>query len=306
MCHLASIEKLKSTFSHPPQFLNYLQDMEGRLAQAASRIGVRAPIYDQYLVEMNKSSTVTNYTHGISDLNALLAYSSTFLAIGAYDRVGKLLFASNISANTNSSIDTSSATFSPFFVSTGNLVYASPQYLSPQLVADVDASGAIFVTPPSIDLTTKLPTINLSAAMISEGVFFGILASVVKFDEFYKLVQDGSGLSSTGRVLVGYPAPDNSAINFVVPPVSEPTLTQTPFTGPLSSAILGHYGFLRGPGKVISAFRPIGFSNWGEPSCLHTAGQQAPPPSPLPPFQAWWRRWIRPRRTRWCGTWRWS
>lgn len=150
------------------QILNYLQNMEGLLAQAASRIGVRAPIYDQYLVETSLSSTPPNYTHGIADLNALLGYSSYFLAIGAYDRTGQLLFASNVSANDNSSIDTSAAIFTPLVNYTGGLVYYSPQYLSPQLVADVNASRSIFVTPPSIDLTARMHTINLSAAMISE------------------------------------------------------------------------------------------------------------------------------------------
>ncbi|GJP34034.1 hypothetical protein CLOM_g18512 [Closterium sp. NIES-68] len=117
--------------------------------------------------------------------------------------------------------------------------------------------------------------IDVAAPVYSQNISCGIVFAVVNANEFKEIVHDGTGLQSTGQLLVAYLTENGNLVNFVIPPVKAPTSTNTTYKGVAFRAAEGQAGFFEGIDfrgvDIIASYRPIYYASWGLAATLDKA-----------------------------------
>ncbi|CAI7925663.1 unnamed protein product [Closterium sp. NIES-54] len=110
--------------------------------------------------------------------------------------------------------------------------------------------------------------IDITASVDYQDTFCGIILAKVDAENFKRTVHDGTGLQSTGELLVAYVNDGEDVAKFIVPPIKDPSVKNSTFKGAVFRAGRGQTGYyyqgvdFRGI-EVVASYRPIGYDSWG-------------------------------------------
>ncbi|KAI5084877.1 hypothetical protein GOP47_0001046 [Adiantum capillus-veneris] len=107
---------------------------------------------------------------------------------------------------------------------------------------------------------------NISRAIYRKQTVIGVLMTWVNATKLVDLVYDRTGLQTTGELLIGVPVGEDK-VRLLFPPFSNQSLVIGRKRGAMARAVNGESGIMTlrdySGSKVIAAYRPVGFLQWG-------------------------------------------
>ncbi|CAI5466990.1 unnamed protein product [Closterium sp. Yama58-4] len=224
------------------QILAYIIGTQDTVKLIASRVVISSLLL---MHKQGKSNLTKNdYKMGTEDLNSAVMSAASVLALGAYSSDGELLFSSEHPAD----------------------VDPLPRRLH---------GRALIVQSRNISVWSGIPyagrnntfLIDITASVDYKDTFCGIILASVDAEKFKQTVHDGTGLQSTGELLVAYVSEGDDRVKFIVPPIKSPSVRYSTFMGAAFRAASGQTGYYQGADfrgvDIVASYRPIGYDSWG-------------------------------------------
>ncbi|MCO5558370.1 hypothetical protein L7F22_011951 [Adiantum nelumboides] len=209
-----------------------LRDYLNSEADKMELIGTRV-IVNNYLA----NSTSSNRSLAQFDLNTAVEVISDFSFAACYDREGQLAFATEYTIFEN--------------------------MINPSDLDTIRSERLKIAFPVRTPFGWMY---NISRAVYRKQTVIGVLMTWVNATKLVDLVYDRTGLQTTGELLIGVPE-GKDKVRLLFPPLANQSLITGRKRGAMARAINGESGIMTlrdySGSKVIAAYRPVGFLQWG-------------------------------------------
>ncbi|CAI5521101.1 unnamed protein product, partial [Closterium sp. Naga37s-1] len=224
------------------QILSYIIGTQDTVKLIASRVVISSLLL---MHKQGKSNLTRNdYKMGTEDLDSAVMSAANVMALGAYSSDGELLFSSKHPAD----------------------VEPLPKRLRGRALVVQSRNISVWSGTPYAGRNNTF-LIDITASVDYKDTFCGIILATVDAENFKQTVHDGTGLQSTGELLVAYVNDGEDVVKFIVPPFKAPSVKNSTYKGAAYRAGKGQTGYYQGADfrgvEVVASYRPIGYDSWG-------------------------------------------